>query len=53
MYMFLGFFCWGVYCLFGHVTAWIIAGAVCILAEGISDLAEEMKERGKKSRCSY
>lgn len=47
MYMFLGFFCWGVYCLFGHVTAWIIAGAVCILAEGISDLAEEMKERGK------
>lgn len=47
MYMFLGFFCWGVYCLFSHVTAWIIAGAVCILAEGISDLAEEMKERGK------
>ncbi len=47
MYMFLGFFCWGVYCLFSHVTVWIIAGAVCILAEGISDLAEEMKERGK------
>ena len=47
MYMFLGFFCWGVYCLFGHVTAWIIAGAICILAEGISDLAAEMKARGK------
>lgn len=28
-------------------TAWIIAGAICILAEGISDLAAEMKERGK------
>lgn len=47
MYMFLGIFCWGVYCLFSHVTAWIIAGAICILAEGISDLAAEMKERGK------
>lgn len=47
MYMFLGFFCWGVYCLFSHDTAWIIAGAICILAEGISDLAAEMKARGK------
>lgn len=44
MYMLLGFLCWGFYYFGGHVTAWIIAGAVCILAEGISDLAEEMKE---------
>lgn len=47
MYMILGSLCWGFYYFGGHVTAWIIAGAVCILAEGISDLAEEMKERGK------
>ncbi len=47
MYMLLGFLCWGFYYFGGHVTTWIIAGAVCILAEGISDLAEEMKERGK------
>ena len=47
MYMLLGFLCWGFYYFGGHVTAWIIAGAVCILAEGFSYLAEEMKERGK------
>lgn len=47
MYMFLGFFCWAFYYFAGHVTAWIIAGAICILAEGISDLAAEMKTRGK------
>jgi hypothetical protein len=47
MYMLLGVLCWGFYYFGGHVTAWIIAGAVCILAEGFSYLAEEMKERGK------
>lgn len=47
MYIILGFLCWGFYYFGGHVTAWIIAGGACILAEGISDLAEEMKERGK------
>lgn len=47
MYMFLGILCWAFYYFGGHVTAWIIAGAICILAEGISDLAAEMKEREK------
>lgn len=41
MYMLLGVLCWGFYHFGDHVTTWIIAGAVCILAEGISDLAEE------------
>ena len=47
MYILLGFLCWGFYYFGSHVTAWIIAGAVCILAEGISYLSEDMKERGK------
>lgn len=42
MYMLLGFLCWVFYYFGGHVTAWIY-GAVCILAEGISDLAEEIQ----------
>lgn len=46
MYMFLGIFCWALYYFGGHVTAWIIAGAICILAEGINDVVTGMKARG-------
>lgn len=47
MYMFLGILCWAFYYFGGHVTAWIIAGAICILAEGINDVVTGMKSRGK------